>query len=207
LTQASYLDSFQFADIPGATEKELRGGAPFGSDEAYLKWRGNSRLDWIWHHFDLGTTVHYLAGFHEVINTTAQSGIPFPDGKKEHWAKQTWIFDVRASYDLTFAAPVELHPVAGYSKGEGSLGRSADGSPNDAASAQSTGGPLSIWKRALNGVSVSLGCNNVLGQDPPPPSRRTREQTIPATFTIPRAALFTPASEKSFEFLGRDGGR
>jgi len=157
----------QFCRFPGATEKELRGGAPFGSDEAYLKWRGNSRLDWIWHHFDLGTTVHYLAGFHEVINTTAQSGILFPTARRSIGRSRPGSSMSALRYDLTFAAPVELHPVAGYSKGEGSLGRSADGSPNDAASAQSTGGPLSIWKRALNGVKRIARLQQRLGQDPP----------------------------------------
>jgi iron complex outermembrane recepter protein len=167
VTQATYLDSFQFADIPGATEKELRGGALFGSDEGYLKWRSNSLLDWSWHQLDLGTTVHYLDGFHEIINTTAQSGIPFPDGKKEHWVKQTWIFDVRASYDFVFTALVEIHPVPGYSKDGASAGRSGNDAAAEGFSESRTRGPLPIWQRVLTGATGSLGCNNVFGQDPP----------------------------------------
>src|SRR5436305_6635094 len=65
-----------------------------GSDEGYLKWKGNSRLDWAWHGFDLGTTVHYLDGFHEI----GLVGPRFPEGKKEHYIKQTWFFDVQLSY-------------------------------------------------------------------------------------------------------------
>ena len=98
LTQATYLDSFQFAEVPGDTELELRSGilpgSP-GSDESYLKWRANSRLDWAWHGFDLATTVHYLDGFHESINLNF--GIPFNQGVFEHYVKQTWFFDVQAS--------------------------------------------------------------------------------------------------------------
>src|SRR5262249_62087155 len=41
LTQASFLDSFQFAALPGEPERELAGS---GSDEGYLKWRANSTL-------------------------------------------------------------------------------------------------------------------------------------------------------------------
>ena len=100
LTQASYLDSFQFAEVPGDTEVELRSGKLPGasSDEAYLKWRANSRLDWAWNGFDVGLTVHYLDGFHEILNF----GDQFTNGIKEHWVKQTWFFDVQASYNFVF---------------------------------------------------------------------------------------------------------
>ena len=60
LTQATYLDSFQFAPLPGEPERELAGGELFlGADEGYLKWRANSTFDWAWRGLDLGTTVHF----------------------------------------------------------------------------------------------------------------------------------------------------
>ncbi len=168
LTQASYLDSFQFAQLPGETEVELRsGGGPVGPDEAYLKWRANSRLGWAWRGFDVGMTVHYLDGFHEIVNTTRDSGKPFPDGKKEHYVKQTWFFDAQASYDFTFVAPVETQPVAGYAKDTQDMTLAHDGQPVESAGAQTANFALPIWKRLLNHTTLTLGCNDVFGQDPP----------------------------------------
>jgi iron complex outermembrane receptor protein len=164
LTQATYLDSFQFAEVPGDTEVELRSGQlpGFLSDEAHLKWRANSRLDWAWHGFDLATTVHYLDGFHESINFNF--GIPFNQGIFEHYVKQTWFFDVQASYNFVFVPAVETAPVPGYSKDAASSG---EGKSTESAAAQTANFGLPCWKRLLNGTTVTLGCNNVFGHDPP----------------------------------------
>ena len=77
LTQATYLDSFLFADLPGAPVKELRSRVrPLAlSDEAYLKWRANSQIDWAWKGFDFGLTAHYLDGFHGRSAATIERGI------------------------------------------------------------------------------------------------------------------------------------
>jgi hypothetical protein len=90
--QATYLDSFQFAALPGATEMELRSsGLPgFLSDEGYLKWKSNARIGWDWRGVNLTATAHYLDGFHE----TTLFG-------REHYVKQTWIFDVQGSYEFS----------------------------------------------------------------------------------------------------------
>ena len=48
--------------------------SPGGSDEGYLKWKANSQIDWIWKGLDLGMTVHYLDGFHEILAKTGQLG-------------------------------------------------------------------------------------------------------------------------------------
>ena len=164
LTQATYLDSFQFAEVPGDTEVELRSGVPPGflSDEGYLKWRANSRLDWAWHGFDVSTTVHYLDGFHEVLNPFFD--IPFGQGVLEHYVKQTWFFDVQASYNFVFVPAVETAAVPGYSKDASS---SKDGKSIENAAAQTASFGLPCWKRLLNGTTVTLGCNNVFGHDPP----------------------------------------
>jgi outer membrane receptor protein involved in Fe transport len=170
LTQATFLDSFKFAQLPGQAEVELRGraspSAP-GSDEGYLKWKANSRLDWAWHGFDLGVTAHYLDGFHEILNTTRDSGIPFPNGIKEHYVKETWFFDVQASYNFSFVAPVETPPVAGYSKDANDTALARDRAPVETAAVQTANFGLPTWKRLLNGTTVTLGCNNVFGHDPP----------------------------------------
>lgn|GEM_PF-5235574 len=67
--------------------------------------------------------------------------------------KQTWFFDGQVSYSFKFVAPVEAQPVAGYSKSEqGPLRESLVPSP---------------WKRMVNNTTITIGCNNIFGQDPP----------------------------------------
>ena len=89
LTQATYTYSFEFAGTPDVPEKELvSNGGFFGSGEAFLRWKGYSRLDWSWKNFDLVGTVNYRDGFHET--NVFHSHI--------HYVKQTWFFDGQASY-------------------------------------------------------------------------------------------------------------
>jgi iron complex outermembrane recepter protein len=163
LTQATFLDSFQFAATPDLPEIELRSSTAGFSDEGYLKWKGNSRLDWAWHDLDLGATVHYLDGFHE----HGPNGSPGDFVNHIHYVKQTWFFDVQSSYSLNFAAPVETSPVAGYSKDANESTAAKDGSPIESAATQTANYHLPTWKRILNGSTITLGCNNVFGHDPP----------------------------------------
>ncbi len=159
LTQATYLDSFQFSESPGLPEIELRGSAsPFGlfSAEGYLKWKGTSRLDWAWKNFDLVGTVIYRDGFHE----HQRNGLI-------HYVKQTWFFDGQASYNFSFPSPVGSHPVAGYSKGASEMDLGRDGKPIASAAEQTANSGIPVWKRLLNGTTLTLGCNDIFGQDPP----------------------------------------
>jgi len=166
LTQATYLDSFQFAELPFESEREFRSSvSPVGlaigsSDEGYLKWRANSQIDWIWKGLDLGMTVHYLDGFHEALKTIRFDGI-----FKEHWIKQTWFFDVRCSYNFLSTVPVEANPVAGYSKNAAGTSAANDNKSTPAVEAANFAQP--VWKQALNNTIITLGCNNVFGHDPP----------------------------------------
>lgn len=98
LTLASYLSSFRFADLPGDPEQELSNSAPFDSADPYLQWRANSQLQWSWHNFSAVVTCHYLEGFHEILDLTAFSGIPYPDDKDEHWVAGRALFDLQLSY-------------------------------------------------------------------------------------------------------------
>jgi iron complex outermembrane receptor protein len=175
LTQASYLDSFQFAQLPGETERELRSGILPGSlsDEGYLKWRANSRIDWVWRGFDLTTTLHYLDGFHEILATTRDRGVPFPNGIKEHYVKQTWFFDVQASYNFAFAAPVETKPVAASTQATSKVTVAGEGKSVESVAAPMATSALPTWKRLLNDTTITLGCNNVLGHDPPDAATNT----------------------------------
>ena len=142
LTQATWLESFRFADSRDSPQLELR-SQPIGnlSSDAYLKWKGRSRLDWNWSGIDLSTTVTYIDGFHEL------------DGRGlEHWVSQTWLFDLQASYAFRFERS-DQNPVA------------ADSKQSAASSTANYGLPL--WKRALNGTTIRIGCNNIFDHDPP----------------------------------------
>src|SRR5262249_26504783 len=141
-TDATWLDSFRLSIATGAPALEVIRQTT-GVGEGYLKWKGRSRLDWAWHGFDLNTTVTYTDGYHEFL----------PLSGREHWVKQTWFFDGQASYDFTFVPPVEVQPVSGYSK-------------TDKSSVQEFP-TLSPWKRILNRTTLTVGCNDIFGQDPP----------------------------------------
>ena len=65
--------------------------------------------------------------------------------------KQTWIFDVRASYNFNLTPDEEV----------------GDGKSTAKATIQNAGYASPVWRKLLNGVTVTLGCNNVFGQDPP----------------------------------------
>ena len=158
LTQATYLDAFYIAITPDSRQVNRRGDSLgfFAADEGYLKWKGKSRLDWAWKGFDLNTTVTYTDGFHETdVNNFRQ-----------HWVKQTWFFDVQGSYDFTFTAPIENNAVAGYSKGFYES-RWRLRSPAIASASQEISYGLPCWKTLLNNTRITIGCNNVFGQDPP----------------------------------------
>ena len=138
-TLVTYLDSYQFSGFPGLKEQELRSSAvDFFSDDAYLKWKGLSQIGWAWHGFDASVTTHYYDGFHE-----------FNVDDNEHWVKQTWLFDLQASYKFAFSAD---HP-ADYAK--------------DVKSFQVGNASRPLWKSTLQNMTVTLGCNNVFNHDPP----------------------------------------
>ena len=72
LTQATYLDEFLF---PQFASGNLAGRTtdPGASQEGYYKWRGDSRLDWAWHGFDILTTVRYIGGFPRANRESART--------------------------------------------------------------------------------------------------------------------------------------
>ena len=156
LTQATYLDEFlfpQFAsgNLAGRTSSE---GA---SNEGYYKWRGDSRIDWAWNNFDILTTVRYIDGFHE-----------HRANLQEHYVHQEWLFDVQGSYDFNgLLPPPEVHPVPGYSKDGKDVASGKDGKAAEPAAAQTSNYGIPIWQRMVRDTTLTLGCNNLFGQDPP----------------------------------------
>ena len=69
--------------------------------------------------------------------------------------------DGQASYTLVFTQPVEEHPVAGYSKD----GKQVKSGKDKEVVEQAAGMPC--WKTLLNNTTYTIGCNNMLGADPP----------------------------------------
>jgi iron complex outermembrane receptor protein len=150
LTDATYLESFRASITQTAPALELRGQpADALSQDAFLKWKARSRLDWSLGGFTLSTTVQYFDGFHEIIFLDPI----FPDNKKEHWVHQTFFFDAQASYQFHFAPPV-APAVTGESKDVRKQFESFN-----------TG--LPCWKKMLDNTTLTVGCNNIFGQDPP----------------------------------------
>ena len=79
---------------------------------------------------------------------------------REHYVKETWFFDVQASY--RFLVPSAPQAVAGYAKDTSSSGKERQ--PEGIATAQMAN---CTWQRLLNDTTITLGCNNVFGHDPP----------------------------------------
>ena len=126
-TQASFLDSFQFSSYPGIREQELRSSPTDQfSDDAYLKWKGTSRVDWEWRGLSASATARYRDGFHE-----------FDVNGNEHWVRQTWFFDLQASYEFRASAGANFN----------------------------NGWPTSRY--LLDHTSITLGCTNIFDHDPP----------------------------------------
>src|SRR5881398_150489 len=161
-TQATYLDEFIFQGFIfrefGPDNGNLAGRTtdPGTSNEGWYKWKGTSSLEWTWKGFDLYTIVRYIDGFHE-----------FTPNIHQHWVHQTFFFDGQLSYDFTALLPVEEQPVPGYSKGSKEVVRGKDGVPLEKASAQTSNYSRTILDHLLRGTIITIGCNNIFGQDPP----------------------------------------
>ncbi len=123
----------------------MRSSTAFAAGDAFLKWKGKSRLEWAWHSFNLVTTVTYLDGYHEFV----------PFFESEHWVSQTWTFDLQASY--TFQR-----------SGTSTAGRApTDGKENIGAMSSVSHGSSACWQRLLRDTTVTVGCNNLFDRDPP----------------------------------------
>jgi iron complex outermembrane receptor protein len=161
-TQVTYLDEFLFPQFIfaefGTSPGNLAGRTtdPGLSNEGWYKWKGTSSLEWTWKGFDLVGIVRFTDGFNE-----------FTPNLHPHWVHQTWFFDAQLSYDFTALLPVEANPVPGYSKGEKEIVRAKDGTPLEKASAQTSKYNRSVLDHLLRGTIITIGCNDVFGQDPP----------------------------------------
>jgi iron complex outermembrane receptor protein len=165
LTRATYLDQFVFQfkgdrawQVAGRSNGDWWGGSDFGiGGDAWYKWKGLSTLDWTWHNFDLNGTVHILDGFWEEIYAKKFDGF-----WKQHYVHPTWFTDAQLSYSLIFTAPVEAVPVAGYSKDN------KEGIDKEKEALPTAAYAMPCWKKIVNNSTVTVGVNNIFGEDPPP---------------------------------------
>jgi hypothetical protein len=170
----TYLDSFLFQlqsgfpthEVSGRTNNDPFTGAFFGQvtiGDGFLKWKGISRLTWDWNNFSLSTAARYNDGFREQRNNHVSGITPEEGGVIEHWIRPVWFWDGQLSYNLVFTQPVEQHPVAGYSKESGKEVKSG----KEKEVVEPTAAAMPCWKTLLNNTTFTVGCNNMLGTDPP----------------------------------------
>ncbi len=160
LTNVTWVNKYEVQLTQGGKTSQLNGvgvaSVASVSNDGYLRWRGVHRLDWNWNGWDLLGTIRYLDGFKELK----------PDGRN-HYVAQTWTIDGQLSYDFTYVPPVENQPVAGYSKDAKDVSMGHDGKQTESAVSQTSTYSMPVWQRVLNGTTITLGCNNIFGVDPP----------------------------------------
>jgi iron complex outermembrane receptor protein len=165
LSRWSYLNEFVF-NFPGERPRQVAGrantdwfaGSFFGdvtTGDGWLKWKGVTSLDWTWHNFDMNWTIRFLDGFWEEIYAKQFDGF-----WKQHYVHPTWFTDAQLSYSLIFTPPVEAAPVPGYSKG----GKEVVGKEKEAPPVPYA---MPCWKTILNNTTITVGVNNIFGEDPP----------------------------------------
>jgi iron complex outermembrane recepter protein len=165
LSRWTYLNEM-VVNFPGDRPRQAAGssssewfiGSFFGdvtNPQAWLKWRGDTTLDWTWHNVDFNVTWHFLDGYWEQLYA-----VQFDGFWKRHWVESTNFIDAQLSYSLIFTPPVEAAPVPGYSKG----GKEVVGKEKEAPPVPYA---MPCWKTILNNTTFTVGVNDIFGQDPP----------------------------------------
>ena len=165
LSRWSYLNEM-VVNFPGSRPRQAAGssstewfiGSFFGdvtNPQAWLKWRGDTTLDWTWHNWDMNWTWHFLDGYWEQVKALQFDGV-----YKRHYVSPTNFVDAQLSYTLIFTPPVEAAPVPGYSKGgKEVVGKEKETPPTPYA--------MPCWKTILNNTTLTVGVTNIGDQEPP----------------------------------------
>jgi outer membrane receptor protein involved in Fe transport len=166
LSRWTYLNEFVI-NYPGQRPRQVAGlsssewyiGSFFGdttNPQAWLKWRGDSTIDWTWHNWDMNWTWHFLDGYWEQTKAPQLGDALY----KRHWVHGTNFIDAQLSYTLIFTPPVEAAPVPGYSKG----GKEVAGKEKETPPVPYA---MPCWKTVLNNTTLSVGALNIFDQEPP----------------------------------------
>jgi outer membrane receptor protein involved in Fe transport len=165
LSRWSYLNEFVINypgqrpyQVAGVSSSEWYIGSFFGdptNPQAWLKWRGDTTIDWTWHNWDMNWTWHFLDGYNEQFYAFQLDGF-----QKKHFVHPTNFIDAQLSYTLIFTPPVEAAPVPGYSKGgKEVVGKEKETPPVPYA--------MPCWKTVLNNTTLTVGVSDIFDQSPP----------------------------------------
>jgi iron complex outermembrane recepter protein len=168
LSRWGYLNEM-VVNFPGERPRQTAGSASsewfvggfFGdptNPQGWLKWKGDTLLDWTWHHWDLNWTVHFVDGYWEQLYAKQFDGF-----WKRHWVDATWFTDAQLSYTLIFTPPAEAAPVPGYSKDS----RAVEAAVTSRSSQQAVPYAMPCWKNFLNNTTLTVGVTDIFGEDPP----------------------------------------
>jgi iron complex outermembrane receptor protein len=153
---ATYLSRFEFAVEPGGKEFDVTGEyLTFGN---LTHWRAYASLFYDLGGLDTGLTVHYQGQYND---NNGFALTPTGNAKVREWIT----VDALVSYTFNLAAPVE-QPVAGYAKDGGKNVKMKDGKDKNVMPIATADNPCG-WRAWLNGVTLTVGMNNVFDRDPP----------------------------------------
>jgi iron complex outermembrane receptor protein len=103
---------------------------------------------------DTGFTVHYIGQYWDIRSFTFSNN----DRKIREWITLDWLLN----YTFNFAAPAAQNEVPGSAKDGGKTGKDKNVMPVSTAEYNPCG-----WRAWLNKTTVTLGVNNVFGEEPP----------------------------------------
>ena len=165
LSRWTYLNEFVINypgqrpyQVAGSSSSEWYVGSFFGDStnpQAWLKWRGDTTLDWTWHNWDMNWTWHFLDGYNEQLFAFQLDGF-----QKKHFVHPTNYIDAQLGYTLIFTPPVEAAPVPGYSKG----GKEVAGKEKETPPVPYV---MPCWKTILNNTTLTVGVSDIFDQSPP----------------------------------------
>jgi len=154
---ATYLSRFEIQTSPNTDEFDLTGQyLTFGN---LTHWRGYGSVFYDLGGLDTGATVHYQGQY------TDNNGFALTDtgtAKVREWTT----LDLILAYTFNLPCP-EVQPVAGYSKDGGKNVKMKDGKDKNVMPVSTAECNVCSWRGWLNGVTITVGMNNVFDQDPP----------------------------------------
>jgi hypothetical protein len=177
----TYIDRAVLQAVPGGPEQNVVGkfGGGFlgqfaGGSFTHNRWYASLYYDGpagsALAGIDTGFTVHYIGQYWDIYKFGAFDSKPrnpndpdsrpigFTDRKIREWITLDWILN----YTFNFAAPAAQNEVPGYAKDGGKTGRDKNVMPVSTAEYNPCG-----WRAWLNKTTITLGVNNVFGEEPP----------------------------------------
>ncbi|MFL6526633.1 MAG: TonB-dependent receptor plug domain-containing protein [Chthoniobacterales bacterium] len=153
---ATYLSRFE-TNTPGS-DKEFDLTGEYLTFGGLTHWRGYLSMFYDLGGLDTGATVHYIGQYNE-----NQGFALTPTGNRK--IREWTTLDLLASY--TFNLPCPEQPVAGYAKDGGKNVKMKDGKDKNVMPVSTAECNPCGWRAWLNGVTLTVGMNNVFDQDPP----------------------------------------